>query len=60
MAKFRHDKAKEAEGMLANESVDNKKKDNDPYRYNDDEDEDDKELNSEELATLIYKNLRAN
>ena len=38
----------------------NDKVDNDPYKYNDGEDEEDKEITTDELATLILKNLRHN
>lgn len=59
MAKFKHDTARDAEANLSMESVE-EKKDNDPYRYNDNEIEDDEKITHEELATLILKNLRHN
>ena len=61
MAKFKHDKARDAEATLSMESVedDGKKNDKEPWRTNDEEEED-KELTKEELGSLIYHHLKSN
>ena len=61
LAKYKHDTASEAETSLSLESEEEEKDDDDPWITNTDADlEDDKELTTKELASLILKNLKAN
>ena len=60
LARYQYDKAGDAEVKLSMGESDTSKNDAEPWKVNDQDDADEKELTLAELSTLIMRNLRSN